>query len=70
MSQPQSKSNASNPTAEDFFRDAANSFKLAQQATSAKERQRYTAMGADYISLAHEAAKLEIKPLPIPSIWP
>jgi hypothetical protein len=70
MNQPQPKSNTSKPTAQDFFRDAANSFELAQRATSAGERQRYTAMGADYISLAHEAAKLEIKPLPIPTIWP
>jgi hypothetical protein len=44
--------------AEHFLQDARKSFRLAAEAVGLKEIERYSAMGRDYLQLAHKAAKL------------
>ena len=43
--------------AEHFLLDARKSFRLAAEAVGLKEIERYSAMGRDYLQLAHKAAK-------------
>ena len=43
--------------AEHFLLDARKSFRLAAEAVGLKEIERDSAMGRDYLQLAHKAAK-------------
>jgi hypothetical protein len=45
--------------AEHFLQDARKSFRLAAEAVGLKEIERYSAMGRDYLQLAHNATKLK-----------
>ena len=54
--------------AERFLQDARKSFRLAAEAVGLKEIERFSAMGRDYLQLAHAAAKLKETGFS-PSLW-
>jgi hypothetical protein len=49
--------------AEQFLKNSRKCFLLAGAAREAKGKERYAAMGRDYLQLAHDAAK--VKPIQI-----